>query len=156
MVSQSIFEDQSVLSFFSDLATQMTLAYAPDVTLIFRPELYTVRMLRMLPGIKIGFSSEPLPTYNASGANRSEETNIRETVYGQLAANAYDFFFHYDRRSEKWFEDRWIKVAGYRQLPIDCSVFNPMTSGKKDIDFLFVGIPIYSWKFLQFSFGLFS
>jgi len=117
------------------------LAYAPDVTLIYRPELYTARMLRMLPGIKIGFSSEPLPSYNASGANRSEETDIRERVYSHLTANAYDFFFHYDGRSAKWFEDRWIKVAGYRQVPIDCSVFNPMTSGKKDIDFLFVGKP---------------
>jgi hypothetical protein len=117
------------------------LAYAPDVTLIFRPELYTARMLRMLPGIKIGFSSEPLPFYGDFGMERSEETDIRETVYGQLAANSYDFFFHYDKRSAKWFDDRAIKVTGYRQLPIDCSVFNPMTSGKKDIDFLFVGKP---------------
>jgi hypothetical protein len=115
------------------------LAYAPDVTLIFRPELFTARMLRMVPGIKIGFSSEPLPAYGDSGMECSEETDIRETVYGQLVAHAYDFFFHYDGRSEKWFEDRAIKVAGYRPLPIDCSVFNPMTGGKKDIDFLFVG-----------------
>jgi hypothetical protein len=117
------------------------LAYAPDVTLIFRPELYTARMLRMLPGIKIGFSSEPLPFYGKSGIERSEETDIREPLYGQLARNAFDLLFHYERRSSRWFEDRAIKVAGYRQLPIDCSVFNPMTSGKKDIDFLFVGKP---------------
>jgi hypothetical protein len=117
------------------------LAYAPDVTLIFRPELYTERMLRMLQGIKIGFSSEPLPSYSASGADHSEETKIRETVYSQLAANAYDFFFHYDGRSAKWFEDRGFKVTGYRPLPIDCSVFNPMARVEKDIDFLFVGKP---------------
>jgi hypothetical protein len=115
------------------------LAYAPDVTLIFRPEFYTARMLRMLPGIKIGFSSEPLPVYGESGMECSEETDIREPLYDQFAGNAFDLLFHYDCRSAKWFEDRAIKVAGYRPLPIDCSVFNPMTNGKKDIDFLFVG-----------------
>jgi hypothetical protein len=115
------------------------LAYAPDVTLIFRPELYTARMLRMLPGIKIGFSSEPLPSYDSSEKYRSEETDIRETVYSRLAADAYDFFFHYDGRSSKWFEDRGIKVTGYRPLPIDCSVFYPDSHKVKDIDFLFVG-----------------
>lgn len=117
------------------------LAYAPDVTLFFRPEFYSPRMLKMLSGIKIGFSSEPLPTYNASGKIRTEETDIRESVYSQLAANSYDFFFHYDGRSAKWFEDRGFKVTGYRPLPIDCSTFNPMTTGEKDIDFLFVGKP---------------
>jgi hypothetical protein len=115
------------------------LAYAPDVTLIFRPELYTERMIRMVPGIRIGFSSEPLPRNGASGTDRSEETDIRETVYQRLAAGAFDFFFHYDRHSAKWFEDRGIKVTGYRPLPIDCSVFNPMSRTERDIDFLFVG-----------------
>jgi hypothetical protein len=124
---------------FSNHPFLQLLAYAPDVTLIFRPELYTAKMLSMLSGIKIGFSSEPLPSYNSSGTNHSKETAIRERVYGQLDANAYDFFFHYDRRSSKWFEDRGFKVNDYRPLPIDCSVFHPVSQPVKDIDFLFVG-----------------
>lgn len=126
--------------FSSDLFLRL-LAYAPDVTLIFRPDLYTARMIRMVPGIRIGFSCEPLPSSDLSGMDRSDETDMREAVcrHLHLVANAFDLFFHYDGRSAKWFEDRKIKVTGYRPLPIDCSVFNPMVTKERDIDFLFVG-----------------
>ncbi|HVN83391.1 MAG TPA: hypothetical protein VMW17_00960 [Candidatus Binatia bacterium] len=120
---------------------QCLLAYAPDVTLVFRPELYPARFIQMIPGIRIGFSSEPLPTYDKGGVERSEQTDIRERVYANvhLVAKCFDLFFHYDRRSAKWFEDRGIRVTGYRHLPIDCSVFHPIGGGERDIDFLFVG-----------------
>jgi len=115
------------------------LAFGPDVTLIYRPDLYSRTMLRMLPGLKIGFSSEPLPTGTGARRTTSSETDLREHAYRHLGAGGYDMFFHYDATSADWFNERGIQVDGYRPLPIDCDVFNPHADVDKDIDFLFVG-----------------
>jgi hypothetical protein len=115
------------------------LAFGPDVSLIYRPELYSTAMLRMLPGLKIGFSSEPLPTGAGARRTTSSETDLREQVYRGLVARGYDMFFHYDAASAGWFDERGVHVDGYRPLPIDCDVFNPHGDADKDIDFLFVG-----------------
>jgi hypothetical protein len=115
------------------------LAFAPDVTLIYRPELYSSSLLRMFPGTKIGFSSEPLPTVKGAETSSSSETNEREAIYRRLDTTDYDYFFHYDEASATWFNDRGFRVDGYRPLPVDCDTFHPLTTVAKEIDFLFVG-----------------
>lgn len=127
--------DHASLRPFSQL-----LAFAAEVTLVFRPELYSASMVRMIPGIRIGFSSEPLPTSQLA-PGRSGETDLREQVYRNLTTGSFDFFYHYDRLSKAWFDQRHIAVDGFRHLPIDTDVFNPTEHLAKEIDFLFLGKP---------------
>lgn len=117
---------------------QQLISFAPDVTLIFRPELYPAELVRSIPGLRIGFSSEPLPTGNWRTWQTSSETSLRESLYEGRTFSDFHYFFHYDRLSQPWFKHYGIQVTDFRVLPIDTLVFRPKPS-PKDIDFLFIG-----------------
>jgi hypothetical protein len=115
------------------------IAFRPDITLIYRPEMLTQTILRTIPGIKIGFSTEPLPKYINNILIKTEETNIRESNYLRLQFSEYQALYHYDRLSMRYLNERGWDFTGFRHLPINTDWFNPHHNIEKKWDVFFIG-----------------
>jgi len=154
--------DHFTTDFYADLR-----AFQPDVTLIYRPELHRADQLNSLAGIKIGFSTEPLPKLSFDGeVRRSEEINRRVAVFRDIAWHAFNAVYHYDVASRSFCEKHGYPFAGYRILPVNTDYFAPRWSSRKLWDALFIGkatprrqrildrLKIYNRKFLWIEHGI--
>jgi hypothetical protein len=113
--------------------------YNPDISLLYRPELYPRQILQAIPGMKIGYSTEPLPKYINGKIVRTGETKVRERMYRYLQFNEFHELFHYDINSKSYIEERGWRFSGYRHIPINTDWFNPFYNGKKLWDVVFIG-----------------
>jgi hypothetical protein len=114
-------------------------AFRPDITLVYRPELHKPENLATLPGLKIGFSTEPLPKLRQSETIRSEETDRRLALLNDLPFPAYDAVFHYDGASQTFCKANGYCFTGFRTLPVNTDYFYGRPDLRKLWDVTFVG-----------------
>lgn len=113
--------------------------FRPDITLIFRPELHAPRHLRMVPGLKVGYSTEPFPKVYEGRLLRSAETDRRLSVFEKIPFGEYHAIYHYDGNSRSFCEEQGWRFFDYRPLPINTDHFNPWNRPPARWDAVFVG-----------------
>jgi hypothetical protein len=116
--------------------------FRPNVSLLFRPELYPRQYLTTMPGLKIAFLSEPIPSLHANRLEHSDETRLRLTVYRSIAWDAFDWRIYYDKGKSSAAAYLNFPIDEYRPLPIDTSIFRPRRRWSRETyDVCFVGKP---------------
>ena len=113
--------------------------FRPDITLIFRPEMHHKSDIALIPGIKIGFSSEPMPKIVNGIVQKSTETDRRVGIFTRMDFTAYDAVYHYDQNSKDYAEQMGWPFAGYRELPVNTDFFHPFDKPEPYWDLVFVG-----------------
>jgi hypothetical protein len=119
--------------------------FAPDLILIFRPELITRSELEAMSGIKIGFLSEPLNLRLKSAGwlkRKSSEVVIRRAAmnFNAFSPNSLNFTFSFERIARETEIDLNLQNVIACPLPIDTSCFHSIET-TRDIDIFFIGKP---------------
>lgn len=139
--------------------------FGPDITLFYRPELYPTHYLRLIPGRKIAFLSEPLPYLKNGRLISSAETDLRVQVYSSMDWQAYDEIIYYDPGKRQTVEALRWPVTSFRPLPIDTHWFKPYRN-RRPIDICFLGkatprriaamdfLRLQKWRFVWVAHGL--
>lgn len=112
--------------------------FRPHLTLFYRPELYPPELVRRIPGKKIGFLSEPLPSLIDGALIHSDETRVRAAIYQRMDWSTYDAVFYYDEGKRPTVTRLGWPVRDFMPLPIDTRHFKP-TARARAIDVCFVG-----------------
>jgi hypothetical protein len=113
--------------------------FRPDITLFFRPELYSSRYLEQISGIRVAFLSEPVP-YMADGQFvRTAESNLRLRVYERMSWSSYHLRYYYDSSKRSTIDALGWPIDNYRPMPIDTSCFFPEPLDNRPIDVFFIG-----------------
>ncbi len=116
--------------------------FHPDVTLFYRPELYPARYLRLIPGFRLAFLSEPLPALGPGGLEATEESALRLRVYAGMAWDCFHRVLFYDPGRAATARHLDWKVDGFRPLPVDIRHFHPgPPDAPRPVDVCFVGKP---------------
>jgi len=124
-----------------DLSCLLSVAnFCPQLSIFFRPELYPFELVKRIPGSKIAFLSEPVPSLENGKFLRTPETETRMSVYKNMPWHAYDGVIYYDKSRRATISKLGWPVDEFRMLPIDTASFRPR-KGRRPIDVCFVGKP---------------
>lgn len=137
-------EDENVRCFDVDERSYGWMAnvknFKPDITVFFRPELYPHRSIVSVPGIRVAYLSEPIPSVSNGKLNHTSETNIRLAVYKRMDWSAFHWRVYYDPGKRESAEILNFQIDEYRPLTIDTSSFFPApTNSVFEYDVCFVG-----------------
>lgn len=113
--------------------------FRPDVTLVFRPELHDGVNVKSIPGLKIGFSTEPMPKISNGAIQRSSETDRRMRMLEHLNFQAFDAVYHYDQNSSSFAQSLGLRFSGFHRIPINTDLFHPFNKPPANWDVVFVG-----------------
>lgn len=114
--------------------------WRPDVTLFYRPELYPEHLLRLIPGCRIAFLTEPLPALVDGRLQVTAESALRLRVYAGMAWDAYHHRLYYDAGRRETVEKLEWPIDGYRPLPLNTDWFKPPAArARRPIDVCFIG-----------------
>ena len=114
--------------------------WRPDVTLFYRPELYPEHLLRLVPGLRIAFMTEPLPALVDGELRATAESALRLQVYSSMSWQAYHRRLYYDAGRRPTAEHLGWPVDAYRPLPLNTEWFHPSEPGAvRPIDVCFIG-----------------
>lgn len=114
------------------------LDFRPDITIAFRGELLPIALVDELSGIRISFSTEPMPKILDHKLHHTSDSLGRFTNFLDVFERSYDFVFHYDESSRNFFESQGIRLSGFFPLPIATETYKPI-SIEKTRDILFFG-----------------
>jgi hypothetical protein len=113
-------------------------AFRPDFTIVFRGEFLPVDLLPRLSGVKIAFSSEPMPKIIDGRPMHTADTLGRFRLFLTIFERAFDYIFHYDQSSESFFLSHGVQLSGFIPLPIATKTLKPLAT-KPWRDILFFG-----------------
>jgi hypothetical protein len=112
--------------------------FNPDITFVFRGELMPRETIASLPGIKVAYSTEPMPKLIGQELQCTTDSLGRFKNFLNTFVRPFDYVFHYDEASRTFLESQGINLSGYAALPIATDTYRPL-NGPKTRGILFVG-----------------
>lgn len=112
--------------------------FTPDITVVFRGECMPVEAIERLAGIRIAYSTEPLPKILNSNFRYTADSLGRFKQFLHTFDRPYDYVFHYDEASRSFLENQGVVLSGYGALPIATVAYRPV-KGDKTRQILFLG-----------------
>jgi hypothetical protein len=116
------------------------IAFKPDITIFFRSDYISSKLLEALSGIKIGYSTEPFPKFIKNKFYYTMDSIRRFKSFLRTAERKFDFVFHYDEASREFIEMMGIRLSGYQPLPVATRKWHPPSDPpSKSWDIVFIG-----------------
>jgi len=113
-------------------------AFAPDITVVFRGEFMPPAVIERLPGVRIAISTEPMPKWLDEQWNYTSDSLRRFEKFLKVFERKFDYVFHYDDTSARFFDAQGVRVSGFLPLPIATATYRPL-GGPKTRQIFFLG-----------------
>ena len=95
--------------------------FQPDVVICFRPEVIHRGLLRTVPALTLGFTTEPVPRQEG---DRHEDLLRRLGYLSELDISNFDRIVHFDALSVDFLRSKGIPVWKAQPLPLDWSLYS--------------------------------
>jgi predicted CoA-binding protein len=114
--------------------------FAPDIMLVFRPEIVPKSFLLLAKGPIIAFSSEIFPFSRREGIP-SDLKNVAKADFFKCGMGRFPgYVYHYDDSRRTFCLEEGIYFTGYQFLPLNLSLFpNSIAEDERPVDVLFFG-----------------